>query len=263
MKALLQYQYKGGIISVTLKIMGINIIICDEDRIGLKITTTYIEEFSQKYKVNTEITTYSTTDENFFNYIANNTIDIAFLDIHYKNHDGLMIAQEIQKRSPWVSLVFITESSEYAMDAFRILALGFLEKPTSQHLLEKVFIRAVVQAQSMRYRKIGSSINFVSNKASVCIRQQSIIYLEKLQQKTKIITKQRNYETYETLSSIETRLDSTFLRINQSIIVNMLLISTFEQSCIVLRTGQTFKIGRTYLKKVKEAYADCPSALIL
>lgn len=242
--------------------MAINIIICDEDRIGLKITTTYIEEFSQKYKVNSHIKAYEAIDDTFFNSIESNVFDIAFLEITYKDNNGLEIAKEIQKKSPWVSIIFISELSEYAMHAFQILAFGFLEKPTNQHLLEKLFIRAVVQAQSIRYRRIGSTIDFVANKVSVCIRQQSIIYLEKLKQKTKIITKQKTYETYETLSSIEGRLDSTFLRINQSIIVNMLLIATFEQSTIILRTGESFKIGRTYLKRVKEAYADCPSGTI-
>lgn len=242
--------------------MAINIIICDEDRIGLKITTTYIEEFSQKYRVNSSINTYAETDDMFFNYIANNTIDIAFLDINYKHHNGLSLAKEIQKRSPWASIIFITELSEYALDAFQILAFGFLEKPIKQHLLEKIFIRAVVQAQSLHYRKIGSIIDFTADKISVSIRQQNIIYLEKLKQKTRIITNQKNYETYETLSSIEGRLDSSFLRINQSIIVNMLTISTFEQSTIILRTGETFKIGRTYYKKVKKAYADRPFWLI-
>lgn len=253
---------REGLLSVTLITMAINIIICDEDRIGLKITTTYVEEFSQKYKVNANIKTFEAADDIFFNYIESNTIDVAFLEIAYKDNNGLEIAKELQKRSPWVSIIFISEMSQYAINAFQILAFGFLEKPTNQHLLEKLFIRAVVQAQSLRYRKIGSTIDFIANKASVCIRQQNIIYLEKLNQKTKIITKQKIYETYETLSSIEGRLDSIFLRINQSIIVNMLLISTFEQSTIILRTGETFKIGRTYLKKVKEAYADCPSGLI-
>lgn len=249
---------KGGILGFLLKNMGINIIICDEDRISLKINATYMEEFSQKYKVHSNINAYNKVDDSLYQYINENTIDIALLDIDFKTCNGIHLAKEIQKKSPWVSIIFITERAEYALEAFNLLALGFIQKPIKQLLLEKLFARSVIQAQSFKHRRIGTNIDFTVNKVSVSIRQASILYLEKLNQKTKIITTQKTYETYETLTSIESRLESSFLRINQSIIINMEQITSLEQSTIYMSTGESFKIGRSYMKKVKEAYGAYP-----
>ena len=238
--------------------MGINIIICDEDRISLKINTTYMEEFSQKYKVKTNIYSFDTVNDSFYQYISENTIDIALLDIDFENCDGIHLAKDIQKKNPWVSIIFITERAEYALEAFNLLAVGFIQKPIKQLKLEKLFARCVIQAQSMKNRRFGTNIDFTVNKTSVSIRQASILYLEKLQQKTRIITTQKHYETYETLTSIENRLETSFLRVNQSIIVNIQQIASLEQNTIFLSTGESFKIGRSYIKKVKEAYANYP-----
>lgn len=238
--------------------MGINIIICDEDRISLKINVTYMEEFSHKYKVNTAIHSFDTVNDTFYQYISENTIDIALLDIDFTNCNGIHLAKTIQKKNPWVSIIFITERAEYAMEAFNLLAVGFIQKPIQQLRLEKLFARCVIQAQSIKNRRFDINIDFTVNKSSISIRQASILYLEKLKQKTRIITTQKFYETYETLTSIENRLESSFLRVNQSIIINMHQIASLEQSSIYLRTGESFKIGRSYVKKVKAAYADYP-----
>lgn len=238
--------------------MGINIIICDEDRISLKINTTYMEEFSQKYKVQTTILPFDKVNDSFYQYISDNTIDIALLDIDFKNCNGIHLAKEIQKRNPWVSIIFITERSEYALEAFNLLAVGFIKKPILQLQLEKLFARCIIQAQSIKHRHSNTNIDFMVNKCPVSIRQADILYLEKQNQKTRIFTKQKYYDTYETLTSIEKRLENSFLRVNQSVIVNIQHISSIEQHTIYLRTGQSFKIGRSYIKKVKEHYTNYP-----
>ncbi len=238
--------------------MGINIIICDEDRISLKINTTYMEEFSQKYKVQTNIFAFGKINDSFNDYIIENTIDIALLDFNYQDFDGIYLAKKIQKRNPWVSIIFISERVEYAMEAFNLLAVGFIMKPIRQLQLEKLFARCIIQAQSIKCRTPIANIEFMVNKYSISIRQTGILYLEKLNQKTKIITRQKSYETYETLTSIEKRLDLSFLRINQSIIVHTYYISSIEHNTVFLSTGESFKIGRSYLKRVKNFYVNYP-----
>lgn len=238
--------------------MGINIIICDEDRISLKINVTYMDEFSQKYKVKSNIQSFGTVDDDFYQYINDNPIDIALLDIDFTNCNGINLAKVIQKKNPWVSIIFITERAEYALEAFNLLAAGFIKKPIQQLQLEKIFARSVIQAQSIKNQRYNMNIDFTVNKTSVSLRQTNILYLEKLNQKTRIITTRKLYETYETLTSLEKRLEQSFLRVNQSIIINMQQIASLEQCIIYLHTGESFKIGRSYVKKVKKAYADYP-----
>lgn len=238
--------------------MGITIIVCDNDKISLKINSTYAEEFCQKYKIKASIHSFTDVNTELLTFIKTHHIDIAFLEIELQNSNGIALAREIQKCNPWVSIIFITDRSEYALEAFNILALGYIKKPIKQLRLEKLFARAVVQAQSIRNKKTGASLDIIVNKSSITLKQTSIIYIQKIQQKTKIVTYYKSYEVYETLSSVESRLEYIFLRINQSIIVNMDEILSFEHNEIHMKTGEIFKIGRTYSKNAHEVYANFP-----
>lgn len=53
----------------------------------------------------------------------------AFLDIELKKMSGLELAKEIKAISPDTKIIFCTAYREFAMDAFRIHALGYLLKP--------------------------------------------------------------------------------------------------------------------------------------
>ena len=64
--------------------------------------------------------------------------DIAFLDIHLQGKNGLEIAERIKHISPKTNIVMVTAYSEYALDAFKLFASGYLLKPFSDSELKEV-----------------------------------------------------------------------------------------------------------------------------
>lgn len=62
-------------------------------------------------------------------FIKNNTIDIAFLDIEMPELTGLELAERIGEIDPHVSIIFVTAYDQYALDAFKAHAIGYLLKP--------------------------------------------------------------------------------------------------------------------------------------
>ena len=64
-------------------------------------------------------------------YIEENNIDAAFVDINMRGMDGLALATEINRISPTAAVIFLTGYSEYAGDAFKLRASGYLLKPAS------------------------------------------------------------------------------------------------------------------------------------
>ena len=55
--------------------------------------------------------------------------DLVFSDIRMPRIDGLNLAVKIKKASPDAGIVFVTGYSQYALDAFRVHANGYLMKP--------------------------------------------------------------------------------------------------------------------------------------
>ena len=64
-------------------------------------------------------------------YVKENTIDVAFLDINMRGMGGIALAEKIIKLRPNSKIVFCTGYEEYAIPAFKLHASGYLMKPIS------------------------------------------------------------------------------------------------------------------------------------
>ena len=77
-----------------------------------------------------EVTRFSSCDE-ALEFVRNNLIDIAFLDINMRGMGGLALAEKIIAARPNCKIVFCTGHEEYAVSAFKLHASGYLMKPIS------------------------------------------------------------------------------------------------------------------------------------
>ena len=68
--------------------------------------------------------------------------DIAFLDISLRDSDGLELAERVRELCPGCAVVFVTGYADYAVDAFRIHADGYVLKPVSVEDLEREIAHA-------------------------------------------------------------------------------------------------------------------------
>lgn len=64
-------------------------------------------------------------------WVNENPLDMAFLDISMRGMGGLALAERILEIQPECKIVFCTGYSEYAVEAFRIHVSGYLMKPIS------------------------------------------------------------------------------------------------------------------------------------
>lgn len=63
-------------------------------------------------------------------------VDAVFLDIDMPEINGMDLAKKIKELSPETEIIFLTGFSNYAVDAFKIHASGYLLKPFTQEDLE-------------------------------------------------------------------------------------------------------------------------------
>lgn len=62
----------------------------------------------------------------------NTKFDIAFLDIEMPQINGIQLAKKIKKVNPLVNVIFVTAYDEYALEAYRIHASGYITKPVNE-----------------------------------------------------------------------------------------------------------------------------------
>ena len=59
-------------------------------------------------------------------------IDVAFLDIEMPVINGLRLARKLKMRDPDIRVVFVTAYDQYALEAFKVHASGYLSKPVNE-----------------------------------------------------------------------------------------------------------------------------------
>ena len=69
--------------------------------------------------------------EKALNFVNDNSVNIAFLDINMRGMGGLALAEKIVSIRPDCKIVFCTGYEEYAIPAFKLHASGYLMKPIS------------------------------------------------------------------------------------------------------------------------------------
>ena len=64
-------------------------------------------------------------------------IDIAFLEVEMAKLNGIELAKKLKKRNPQIKIIFVTSHPEYALDAYKIHAFGYIMKPVSDKKIKE------------------------------------------------------------------------------------------------------------------------------
>jgi DNA-binding LytR/AlgR family response regulator len=239
--------------------MKLTIAVCEDETIALKINCTYINELSKKYRINSNILGF-TNGESLLDYVEKEEVDIIFMDIDLGGVNGIQTASAIMKKNPRTITIFITGHREFAYDAFTVEAFSFLTKPIEPERLERVFKKAILQVNYLSKQKSQVPIIITEDNIKKKINQSNIIYIERIDTITAIVTKVSRHNVYETITSLAGRLETNFIRINQGIIVNLDEVEAMKPGKLIMRTGDIFTIGRTYAKEVKKRYLEYPQS---
>ena len=95
-------------------------------------------------KINPEYSLENFNDpEDAIAYAKDHKIDIAFLDIEMYGMNGIELADSLKKLQKNLQVVFVTAYNNYAMEAFRVKAQGYLLKPFDEAMLKAALDDAI------------------------------------------------------------------------------------------------------------------------
>lgn len=176
--------------------------------------------------------------------------DVIFLDILMDNMIGIEVAHRLREMNYGGEIVFITSSSDFAIEGYDVNATGYILKPLDSEKLGAVLQRVMrtikeetyaVRRRSSMVRVPLSEILFVESSNNKCILHR---------------TDGVKYTIYKRLDEIESELTSCrFLRCSQSYIVNMDYIVEVGRS-FRLTSGDIVLIRQRSLKAIQKAYYD-------
>jgi len=187
--------------------------------------------------------------------------DVIFLDIQMPGKNGFELLEELDEVP---EIIFTTAYNEYAMKAFEINALDYLQKPISEERLdtaiEKVVERLITKPAiiSKRILKEDSKVFVKDGEKCWFVTLRDIKLFEIWDNYTRIYFNNEKPMIPKTLNYMENRLDpESFFRVNRQQIINLKWIERVEpwfsgSIRVYLKDGTEVDVSRRQSAKFKE-----------
>ena len=107
----------------------IKIAICDDNKSEFNYIAKQIEDYKTMSYVNVKYTYFSNGTELLTQIKSGVFYDLIFLDIIMPDINGIDTAMKIHRYSRITKIIFLTVSSEFAVDSYNVNALDYILKP--------------------------------------------------------------------------------------------------------------------------------------
>lgn len=179
--------------------------------------------------------------------------DFLLLDIYMKGMTGIEAAQELRKENCDSPIVFLTTSTEHALDAYGVDAVQYIVKPLEQdkvfHAMDLVFGRLQKKRESQIMVKVagGGMRQLDPDEIFYCESQKNyqVLHLAAEECRVRMTVK----ELWETLER-----HPQFNRCGRSYILNLNHVVSVEKDEIVMKNERTIYIPRNMAVKFKKEY---------
>lgn len=217
----------------------INCLVIDDEQAAIKILSSYILKVPYFKLVGS-----TTNPIEGLKMVAENEIDLIFLDIQMPNLTGLEFAEAIGSAC---KIIFTTAYSEYAMKGFDLHAIDYLLKPVSFPR----FLNAAQKASEHFKSKLeikNSEIDYLivkgDNKGKLNkIEIEDIDYIEGKRNYVAIVCGDKKTMTLMNMKDLEENLPANkFIRVHKSFIVPVSNILSVDGNTIILKRNKTAEI---------------------
>lgn len=226
------------------------IAVCDDNPFFLNDAKTLLDNWDCPFL--TPVTELFTDGDALLQSHAKAPFDIIFLDIVMPLLNGMETAREIRQSDKTVKLVFLTSSSEYAVESYTVKASNYLLKPVNP---EKLYQFLDETAQELLDKSRSITIKGVSAVHRVHISQ--IEYIESQNKHILVaLSDGRTIISSHPLYVFERQLllSDGFFKCSRSYIVNIHHIDTYTAKEIKMRSGCRIPISRNCHREFEAAY---------
>lgn len=224
--------------------------ICDDEKIFFE----QMEYLLKQIETVSRIDKYDDIDILHAN-LEKETYDMIFMDIAWKGKEdtGVQFAASINDRYPNIQIVFMTAfSDKYAESIFfeKVNLCGYLIKPIKIQNLR--FLVEKARKNMMHNQEEKILIKLKGNTQNVLL--SDILYLESQGHQLYIYTKTEKILMYKKLDEFEEQMNTSFVRIHKSYLVNMNYIKRIERTRLTLHNGTELAISKNRAVAAKNKY---------
>ena len=221
----------------------IRLAIVEDEEVYVNTLMDYLKKFQAETEYQIETVWFRDGCDITDGYTGN--YDVILMDIQMKFMDGMTAAQKIRKMDSEVTIVFITNRTDYAIRGYEVGAMDYIVKPITYFSFNEKLKRILKRMKSKETHYISIPIEGGIQKVDIA----SIYYIES--QRHNLIYKlpETELRCRGTMNDLEQLLvPYGFFRNSKSFLVNMRYVEGIrENECIV--HGERLPVGRAKKKE--------------
>jgi len=228
----------------------LNIMSCENDGADEALLEQVLASCKALGDVDYHVESYRTTRQLLLNFEVA-TCDVLFLDIMLDegDQDGIQLAREIRAKSPYLPIVFITSSRDFAIDSYQVSAVHYLVKPITPDKMDEALDRCRQVIESKR-----RIIQVTSGRMSERVLARKVLYAEAYGHHVTLKTRDGKMDVSTPLSKIAEDGGRSFLRCHRSYVINMDYVKGVQNRCFLMADGTEVPIRTNGSAQVVATY---------
>lgn len=228
---------------------------CDDDLKFLQELSGLLNQYGEEYHCNIEYKTYTNPLELVSQIEKGIHYDVILLDVFMPGINGIQCAKDIRRFDNFVKIVFLTSSTEFAIESYAVRAYQYILKPVQK---ENLFL--TLRLLEKEAETVEKNIFVLKSKTGITkISLFKLEYCEVINRK--IILHLSNGEECECnlrMNELEEKLKNfeMFLKPHRSFLINMDYIQTMTTHSIIMECGMKIPVPREKYAQIKQAYME-------
>lgn len=233
--------------------------ICDDEKKQIGVIANELKSYLAKIKnLDYVITEFDDPFQLLDEIDSGAEFDVVFLDIVMPLIMGTKVAKEIRIKKYPCEIVFITSSTDFAIDAFDLGAIHYILKPIQSQRFDEAMERII---NKICNKTVKSVVLKTPISGTQKVETNLIEYIESYRHtQTVYMINGKSFEIKESLNTLLREL--TFLCANQFVIpykgyiVNQNAIKTLGSSEITMQSGAKIPLAKGKFREIKDAYFE-------
>lgn len=186
----------------------------------------------------------------------NKRFDLYLLDILMKGTDGIQLGELIRRNDYHASIIYVTFSSEYALEAYKNHAIRYLVKPVDRKELFSA-LNLAYALFSMRPRHVlvingTDSITSIIMEDIMFIENNLRIMTYTMNDGNEIISVRRSGSFEDAVGPVAKA--ESFIQPHKSFFVNMRYIQSLQSDVLIMENGKEIPVARRRMVDIQDKY---------
>ncbi|MDO5397528.1 MAG: LytTR family DNA-binding domain-containing protein [bacterium] len=223
--------------------------VCDDQSEQALYVKKLINKWAESRNEKCAVEIFENAEAFLFEYEENRAYDVIVLDIQMKKMNGIELAEIIRQHDTNVQIVFMSGYSDYIAKGYDVAALHYLMKPVSEEKFFEVLDKARHKLALHKHYILFSGCGCEFKTAA-----EDIMYAEAVLHYICIHTISEIFKVKMTMTELEKRLKTDFVRCHRSYIANIRYIHSITRTEITLDNGERLPVSNNKYNLVNREF---------